>query len=375
MAEIKTPVNDGLFPDGFFGVRGWRRNQELIQNYAQSIFGDVETRAALDSLGKLGAVENLVEQGMRAATREEQKPYIQQLANVVDAIGTYEYQQSEATRIDQRLSESVMSAASFIDVTQREQLAQIADGLYRAKERSEFDPSTAIEQMEGLETELRALTQQAGERLNNQFIEPLRTHEFNIASTMQQLRDIGGRNLEDNMDPSLVTQVLDLAGAQLQASGEGKFSFNFKGLGWTPSQLPDMTYADGIRRLESALVGAQRYVNSELERRGAPAIMQTQRTLAAGQGQRNKQAAINEALAQTLDVPQEDVSDYSDDEQQNAFTQWMSGKPAGTTFDEQAMQAVLPDGTRHNPPPSARALIDQLRRRRGRTERLPTNEH
>src|SRR5690606_6281916 len=97
MAELPE-ISSGLFPDGLLGIRGWRRNQGLIEQYAEAILGDEASQATLDQLGQLGAVQNLVEQARRANTREEQRPYISALANVTDALTGYDYQAKLAMR-------------------------------------------------------------------------------------------------------------------------------------------------------------------------------------------------------------------------------------------------------------------------------------
>jgi len=284
MAGELPAINGGLFPDGVFGIRGWRRNQGIIEQYSEQLLGDVESSAQLDKLGKVGVVEDIVEQARRAPTRAEQRPYMSALAQIADSLGAFEYERFEAGRLDERVTTSIADAAKFVDVTQHEQLAQLADGMARAKERAEFDPEQAMEDMRGIEGELRDVTKVAGERLNRQFIEPLREHEFNIASTMQQLTDVGGENLQATMSNDLTTQVLQLAGASLQQSADDKFAFRFGGLGWTPSEVPSMTYQQGIARLQSALKGQQDYVNQELTARGAPNVRAVEQRLSAGGG-------------------------------------------------------------------------------------------
>lgn len=369
MADEIPGILPGPFPDGLFGWRGVRRNRGIIEAQAERILGDDEARAVLEDLGQLSTVEVMVDQGMRAIQRGEQRPVMAALAQIVDGLGLFERDRFEADKLDQAVNESLAAAAGFLGPEQREELAQLADQQARAWERAQYQPSEGMEEMRAVSGKALDITRQAGDRLQADFIQPLNDLKFSVAQTRQQLLDSSGGNMDANATKAEVAQVLQLVGSNPGEAGFGGLNVSIPFIGgFTPNDLPSMTYSELLNVLHSTEKGAEDFVNSELEARGAPVIaaaetrlQPTRRTdrLAASK-------AVNEALETAYEAAgtERDIGIGSGGTARDAVANWVNSLPAGTELDLENARAISPDGQVYRAPPSARALIDQQRRRR-----------
>jgi len=87
--------------------------------------------------------------------------------------------------------------------------------------------------------------------LNSRVLDPLTQDHANYSAIANQLIGEG----EEIAPSSLVSTVLDYAGAQLGVSDEGRWSFKLGGIGLGSQSIPSMTYSQLRNRLDAAHQG------------------------------------------------------------------------------------------------------------------------
>lgn len=379
MAEIPG-ILPGPFPDGVFGFRGLRRNKGIIEQQAERILGDDAALAVLEKTGQSAAVELLIDQGMRARTRAEQRPVMGALAGIIDGLGLFERDQFIAADYDAAINESIMAAAQFVGPEQREELAQLADAQARAYERAAFQPTEGLTDMQAVSDRVLEITRTAGDRIESEWLSPLRELKFDTATIRQQLLDAGGDNLQANATPQEVLQVLNFVNSQTSQEFGG-FALNIPFLGGiTPDDVPNLTYAELLNTLHSREKGAEQFVNAELEKRGAQTIAAAPTRLLATPKQDEAAAtkAVNDAINEVYNnggIPDPGMANFGSGPQQlNAIERWLQSLPQGAQLDAQNSVAITPDGKTYQPPQSARTLLEQQRRMRANRARSQIND-
>ncbi len=367
MAELPS-VLPGPLPDGLFGVRGLKRNRGIIEQLSERILGDDAAAATLENIGQASQVEVLIDQGMRARTRAEQRPIMAALSQIADSMGLFERDMFLADDYDAAINESIMAAASFVGPEQKEELAQLADQQSRAWQRSQFQPTEGLADMQAVSEKVLELTGQAGDRIRTDFIEPLRELELEMSGVRQQLLDSSQGNMTAMATPQEVLQVLNILNTQTsQEFGGINIAVPFVG-GISPDDVPNMTYGELMNAMTSHLKGTADYVNAQLAERGADIIAQAPARLVPTprsdliSTRTAVEEAVNDAMGEGTDeVLRDSTFGMGND---NAVTRWMQALPAGTQLDAENFIATAPDGTQFRPPGSARALLEQVRRRR-----------
>jgi len=105
-------------------------------------------------------------------------------------------------------------------------------------------------------------------QLYSTIFNPMREDTSNYASIKEQLAGLEGAAVAE---PSLVSAVLEYAGASLRQSDDGNWSFAIGPLGLTDTNLPAMTVSQLRNRLESAFKGRDEFMRGEAARFGEEA--------------------------------------------------------------------------------------------------------
>lgn len=107
--------------------------------------------------------------------------------------------------------------------------------------------------------------------LTAKIVDPIREDTANYQAILAQLTGHG----DANAPASLITEVLDYAGAQLRQSDDGNWSFRIGPVGFGDKAVPDMTYSQLRNQLEQAHQGRDRFMrasadelNKQAQRRG-----------------------------------------------------------------------------------------------------------
>jgi len=126
----------------------------------------------------------------------------------------------------------------------------------------------AIELQSSEDAERETIRGEIQGEVNSKIVDPIRQDTANYAAIQAQLEGPDGAEIAP---PSLVSTVLEYAGAQLRQSDDGNWSFAIGPLGISDTNLPAMTYSQIRNRLEQAFQGRDKFMRAQLAQIGAEA--------------------------------------------------------------------------------------------------------
>lgn len=351
----------GLFPDGFLGRKGLLRNRGTMTELYERITGDAEASALLDNMGQSAQVDLLFEQGMTRNSRAEQQPYMSALAQIADSVGLFE---RDAMQFDQRFQEvsrSMLALEKNVAPDQRNLLTQLFHAAGRAADRAQFgEPGTALDELSAVESEILNLAQQASDRIRTAFVEPLEKVQVEYVQAREQLLTASNGNMDAQARPSEVVQILNLIGASTTQEFGLQVTTPIFTLG--QDNVPNLTYAELLNRINSRENALTDMVRGELEQRGFDDLQSSPLRIRPTDRRElmQRQAAVQEALEST---------DFRGES--NALGRFMSRFPEGSQLDAGQNLVKLPSG--ESVPVTGQALTILQRQRSGRSRRERMN--
>jgi hypothetical protein len=374
MAEETQKTRFGLFAEDILGFGRWRENQTLLENLWGQMSEDSETAEILKTTGQYAQIEWIAEQGMRSYSRPEQRGYITVLSQVADALGMWDRERVESGELSESIWSSIQSAMHFVGPEQKEELAQWADALGRAVERSDFQPTEGMEAMRKVMEGVREIVGVASDNLRADWLEPLNDLRLNVAVARERLVGASQGNMQAPATPSEVTQVLNIVSSLPGADEFSGLGLSFAGLGLSSDKIPNMTYGELLNILQRHETGAMELVNSELEARGGRQLALAEKSLipitrTPGEVKLKAQKRVNDIVNEyRLALSDTPVMHHETD----AISNWLvKHVPPTAVLDLKAFQAVDPEtGRTYKPTPLARVELQSLQRRRGNRERL-----
>jgi hypothetical protein len=264
--------------EGLFGRLGLREERTLTDQLIADVSGHEEFRG----------LAGMLEVGRSPLTREQHAEFrsgIMQAAlntRVLNA-GLDEYQTRTAQARAQAVGkEDLLMLDNFDAMAAHAQRLAASGNSEKAQEvfgsvMQNFGAYVARNEEQRLELESsdeagRETIRKELQTQLNKLADPLNEDTANYGSIREQLEGHAG---EEVADPSLVSAVLEYAGAALRQSDDGNWSFAIGPLGLSDTNLPAMTYSQIRNRLEAAYKGrsqslreAAGRISTEADKRG-----------------------------------------------------------------------------------------------------------
>ncbi len=262
-----------LAPEGLLGRRGLADERQQTN--------DIVSRVKADS-DVSGALEAVVQQATRPLTREQHQQIRAQLltgqASIHDRMNLADQGLAGLSQQVDKLRGLAVSKEDLTNIDGMGAAAKYAHSLALSlSPENQQRGFTMLENLYGtmkqytdknedqrLQLEAAAASGRETRRkeiqdfVDTRFVAPAVEDRANYSAILSQLTGHG----DEVAPPTLTTAVLEYAGAQLQQSGEGAWSFRVGGVGYKPEDTPRMTYSQLRNQLNAAHGGRQQSLQS-----------------------------------------------------------------------------------------------------------------
>jgi len=261
---------------GYFGQLGMKRERAMTEQLISDIEGAGDEFAGLSGL---------LQQGRSSALTREQHAEFR--ANVTQAALNTRVINAGYADFTERMKSAREQAVSKEDGLMLDNMEMMARHAQRLSAVGNIEKGSAmlgtvlsdfgayVSRNEEQRLELESSEAAGRETLRKEFqgrldgiTAPMQEDAANYAAIRSQLEGPDGSEVAA---PSLVSTVLEYAGAQLRQSDDGNWSVSLGPVGFSDTNLPAMTYSQIRNRLEQAYQGRAKALGSQLQGIGADA--------------------------------------------------------------------------------------------------------